>query len=62
MYKTPIARVPFSAAMRAAVDERAAAAVEIHGLARLFGDGDVCTAGSGGCSTSSWQPPRGARS
>ena len=28
--------------MRAAADERAAAAVEMHGLARIFGDGDVC--------------------
>ena len=28
--------------MRAAADQRAAAAVEMHGLARLFGDGDVC--------------------
>ena len=28
--------------MRAAADQRAAAAVEIHGLARLFSDGDVC--------------------
>ena len=32
----------FFAAMRAAADQRAAAAVEMHGLARLFGDGDVC--------------------
>jgi len=28
--------------MRAAADQRAAAAVEMHGLARLFGDSDVC--------------------
>eukprot|EP00966_Prymnesium_polylepis_P220105 5091906-Prymnesium_polylepis.1 len=32
----------FSAAMRAAADQRAAAAVEMHELARLFGDGDAC--------------------
>eukprot|EP00966_Prymnesium_polylepis_P180789 4187230-Prymnesium_polylepis.1 len=41
--------------MRAAADERAAAAVEMHGLAPAdlpFGDGDVRAAGSGGCSTS----------
>eukprot|EP00966_Prymnesium_polylepis_P209557 4854350-Prymnesium_polylepis.1 len=34
------ARGHFSAAMRAAADERA----EVHGLARIFGDGDVCRA------------------
>eukprot|EP00966_Prymnesium_polylepis_P062044 1439681-Prymnesium_polylepis.2 len=34
------ARGHFSAAMRAAADERAAAAVEMHALARIFGDGD----------------------
>ena len=39
----PPPRGHFFAAMRAAADQRAAAAVGMHELARLFGDGDACS-------------------